>query len=114
MSDINTLTTLAYVKASMAFDKAKDKIRSGLSSFSNDERGVDGIVVSLILIGLAAVAALIFRKALFGEDGNGGIIGDVIGKIKNIFENSDGDGGFSNGGDSGPGGDKGMLFYLPF
>ena len=91
MSDINTLTTLAYVKASMAFDKAKDKIRSGLSSFSNDERGVDGIVVSLILIGLAAVAALVFRKALFG-DPNGatkadqqGIIGSIIQKVKDTF-----------------------------
>ena len=81
MSDINTLTTLAYVKASMALDKVKNE----LNALSDDERGVDGIVVSLILIGLAAVAALVFRKALFGEDGNGGIINDIIEKVKAVF-----------------------------
>lgn len=92
MSDINTLTTLAYVKASMALDRAKDKIKNELSTLSDDERGVDGIVVSLILIGLAAVAALVFRKALFG-DPNGatdadkqGIIGSIIQKVKDTFE----------------------------
>ncbi|MCM1578870.1 MAG: hypothetical protein NC078_08750 [Ruminococcus sp.] len=57
MSNLNMLTTLAYVKGSMAVDSVKNK----LVSFNNDERGVEGFVVALILVAIAAVLALVFK-----------------------------------------------------
>lgn len=47
----------AYVKADMAKDKAKNE----LSEMANNELGVSGLVVSLILIAIAIALAVIFR-----------------------------------------------------
>lgn len=85
MSKLNEMTTLAYVKGSMAVDRAKTKAKSAIVDFNSDERGVEGFVVALILIGIAAIAALVFKKALVGEDGNSGIVGDLIDKIKELL-----------------------------
>lgn len=64
------LALRAYVKADMAKDRAKQE----LSQLANNEMGVSGIVVSLILIAIAVALAIIFR--------------DSIAKfMKSIFEN---------------------------
>lgn len=76
MSAINALTTLAYVKGSMAVDKMKSEI----DSFNSDERGVEGFVVALILIGIAAVLAGVFKTQISA------LITSLITKIKTILE----------------------------
>lgn len=53
----NALATFAYIKA----DMAKDRVKNELSELAHQEMGVSGIVVSLILIGIAAVLAIVFR-----------------------------------------------------
>lgn len=81
MTGMNYLTTLAYVKA----DMAKDRIRTSIAEFKEDESGVEGFVVALILIGIAVIAAIAFKDALVGEDGKSGIVGGLIKKIKDLL-----------------------------
>lgn len=54
------LALRAYVKADMAKDRAKQE----LSQLANNEMGVSGIVVSLILIAIAVALAIIFRDSI--------------------------------------------------
>ncbi len=76
--NINSLTTLAYIKASMAMDNIKAIIKGEADSFSNDERGVEGFVVALILVGIAAIVAVFFKDQLIGPNG---LITQLINKI---------------------------------
>ncbi|MGN0642445.1 MAG: hypothetical protein ACI4JJ_04805 [Huintestinicola sp.] len=60
MDKINMLTTLAYVKTMNALDRLSAKKNEIVS----DERGLSGIVVTLILIGIAALAAVVFKQQI--------------------------------------------------
>mgnify|MGYP003290022857 CR=1 FL=1 len=80
MTGLNKLATLAYVKATTAIENAKAKIKSEIESFNSDERGVEGFVVAIILIAIAAIFALIFKDAIAGW------VEQVIAKINEIFE----------------------------
>lgn len=71
MNKVNYLTTLAYVKA-----------KNFVSDFKNDERGLDAIVIAIILIGIALLVAIVFKDALIGEDG---ILPALIDKIKDTL-----------------------------
>ena len=64
MTGLNKLTTLAYIKATTAYANAKAKIKSEIESFNSDERGVEGFVVAIILIAIAAIFAIIFKDAI--------------------------------------------------
>lgn len=79
MSIINKITILAYIKASMAADKAKAAVKD----FNSDERGVEGFVVALILIGIAAILAIIFKDAILE------LMDSLINKIKELLELDD-------------------------
>lgn len=79
MSKLNELSVLAYIKGSSALDRAK----AAMDEFKNDERGVEGFVVALILIGIAAIAAVAFKDALIGDDG---LITKLINKITEMLE----------------------------
>lgn len=72
MTGLNELTTLAYVKA----DIAKDKAVSAVKSFGSDERGVEGFVVALILIGIAALLATVFQSQITE------LLKDVMDKVR--------------------------------
>lgn len=63
MSKINELTTLAYIKASMAADRTIASLRDA----KDDERGSSELVVTLILIGIAAAALILFKDKIFNE-----------------------------------------------
>ena len=60
MTGMNYLMTLAYVKAELA----KERVSTALTEFKDDESGVEGFVVALILIGIAAAAAIIFKDKI--------------------------------------------------
>lgn len=64
MSKFNEITTMAYIKGEAALEKAVTSVKNAVSDFDKDERGVEGFVVALILIGIAAIFALAFRKQL--------------------------------------------------
>lgn len=76
MNKLSVLTTLAYVKGSMAVDK----IMSDIETFDKDERGVEGFVVALILVGIAAILAAIFRDSIKE------IMESLIQKIKELLD----------------------------
>ena len=91
MSTINELTTLAYIKASMAIDRAV----ASLHDIKDDERGSSELVVTLILIGIAAAALIIFKDQLLGNESKGikGWLPTIVDKIGDIF-NDNSDSGF--------------------
>jgi len=60
MNKGSELALRAYVKADMAKDRAKQE----LSQLANNEMGVSGIVVSLILIAIAVGLALLFKDKI--------------------------------------------------
>lgn len=64
IDSLNRLTTLAYVKTTMAVDSARKKVKEEVESFKNDERGVDGIVVAIILILVVVLLAAIFWDSI--------------------------------------------------
>ncbi|MGN0695672.1 MAG: Flp1 family type IVb pilin [Oscillospiraceae bacterium] len=64
IDSLNRLTTLAYVKTTMAVDSAKKKVKEEVESFKNDERGVDGIVVAIILILVVVLLAAVFWDSI--------------------------------------------------
>lgn len=88
MSKINELTTLAYIKASMAADRTIASLRDA----KDDERGSSELVVTLILIGIAAAALIIFKDKIFND-----WIPAILEKLDDIFNfnsNSTEGGGF--------------------
>lgn len=70
------LALRAYVKADMAKDRAKQE----LSQLANNEMGVSGIVVSLLLIAIAVALAIIFREKI------GNLIDIIFGKAEDAVE----------------------------
>jgi dipeptide/tripeptide permease len=66
------LALRAYVKA----DTAKDRAKEELSELANNELGVSGIVVSLILIAIAVGLALLFKD-------------QIASFMQDIFDNTD-------------------------
>lgn len=60
MEKANELALKAYVKADVARTKAKQEV----TELANNEMGVSGIVVSLILIAIAVALAIIFRDSI--------------------------------------------------
>lgn len=64
MSKFNEITTMAYIKGEAALEKAVTSVKNAVSDFDKDERGVEGFVVALILIGIAAILAIAFRKQI--------------------------------------------------
>lgn len=60
MSKFNEITTMAYIKGEAALNKAKNAVMD----FNKDERGVEGFVVALILIGIAALLAVAFKDQI--------------------------------------------------
>lgn len=81
MSKFNEITTMAYIKGEAAVNKVKNSVKNAVSDFKNDERGVEGFVVALILIGIAAVLAIIFREQIAK------FIQDVLNKIRGTLDN---------------------------
>lgn len=83
MSKINELTTLAYIKASMAADRAI----ASLHDIKDDERGSSELVVTLILIGIAAAALIVFKDQILGNEEKDikGWIPTIVEKINSIF-----------------------------
>lgn len=69
MEKMNYLATLAYVKAANA-----------VSEFKKDERGIDGIVIAIILIGIALLIAIFFKDAIMD------LLETLIEKIKEALE----------------------------
>lgn len=76
MSRINEMMTLAYITALNAIDNAKNNVQS----FNGDERGIEGFVVALILIAVAALLAIAFRESLQAA------ITTLIDSLKKLFE----------------------------
>lgn len=60
MDALNYASTLMYVKASNAADSIKAKAKKAVKEFREDERGVDGLVVAILLILIVVILASLF------------------------------------------------------
>lgn len=85
MDNMNYVTTLAYVKATSAVENVKNRFNTAVSDFKNDERGVEGFVVAIILIAIAAALAIVFRDYLIN------FMNKLIEKINELFDGSEND-----------------------
>ena len=57
---LNELSVKAYVKATNAVASAKQKIKSEAENFHNDERGIDGVIIAVLLLLVAVVLVAVF------------------------------------------------------
>ncbi|MBQ5320067.1 MAG: hypothetical protein J6K17_13330 [Oscillospiraceae bacterium] len=67
---LNDLSVKAYVKATNAVTNAKTKIKNEVKSFTEDERGVDGIIIAVLLLLVAVVLVAVFWEYISEWFGN--------------------------------------------
>lgn len=61
---INNLTLKCYIKACCAAERAKAALNKDIREFKDDERGLSGIVVAVLLIVIAVAIIAIFWEKL--------------------------------------------------
>lgn len=66
MDKVNFASTYVYAGVSTALTYAKNKAKAQIKAFKEDERGVDGLVVAILLILVVVILAAIFWDQISG------------------------------------------------
>lgn len=84
INKLNQLALKCYIKTCNALDNAKETLNKDIREFKDDERGISGIVVAILLILIAVALIAIFWENL--SEWFDGIWGKITGKAEGVGE----------------------------